>query len=703
MVQHILQFRVDLIGFTVMVLLGAMVVHLLLRGMTPGQGLSRVSWALLLPLILTVAWASEIAGHHEKERLRNSLSGLAPTYAAEMQKLGHWKLPLDAPPDDPLYLKLIEAQRRWLSLNPAIDDIYTMRIRDDGKLVLVVDSETDYNRNGLIDEPREHRTPLGEVYANFDEQIARAFTGQASFDGKVVCDRWGSWVSAYEPLYDPEGNVEAILGVDYDAGRWAWSILRWRLITLGYGLTLVVVHLVTASVLSVRRQELARRINASLHDPLTLLPNRDLLNERLGQWVNQARREPARCFAVFFMDLDRFKLINDSLGHEVGDCLLVGVSDRIREALRSAPTHHGAPLEHMAARLGGDEFVILAGGIGTNAQASLLAKHLHRTLSAPFHIRGYEIHCTSCIGITLSTLCYERGQDMLRDADNAMYRAKAAGKGSFVIFDQSMHDEVVARLQLEQDLHRAIERRELSLAFQPIVCLETARIKGFEALLRWEHPLLGSVPPSTFVPMAEESDQVGPLGTWVLEEACRTAASWPLVEGRAPYVSVNLSRRQLCIPGLCDLVAMILARTGLDAHRLKLEITESALMRDPESAIRVMRKLKKMGVQLQLDDFGTGYSSLSCLHGFPIHAVKLDQAFIAHANKRRDYAAVIQSIVMLTHNLNVELIAEGVETPEQVALLQAMGCNAAQGFYFARPLKSSDVPGYIRHHHTQAA
>ncbi len=437
--------------------------------------------------------------------------------------------------------------------------------------------------------------------------------------------------------------------------------------------------------------------HAALHDKLTGLPNRALLHDRLVRAVEQHKRDPNWHFALLFLDFDRFKLVNDSLGHDVGDALLIAISHRLSRVLRTTDAA-AAPGDPTTARLGGDEFVVLAEGLKHVHDVAIVAGRLMKELGEPYSPKGHAINTTVSIGVTTSAVGYDRAEDVLRDADTAMYRAKAAGKACFVLFDQTMHEEIRARLELETELRTVVERGELQLHYQPIVSLATGGLVGFEALARWQHPKRGMVSPAEFIPCAEDTGMIIPIGDWVLEEACRQLKSW---QQRDPLrhpdlsMSVNLSARQLLSPTLVGMVERVVAETEIRPETLILEITETAMIQNADVAVPVLERLRALGVRLSMDDFGTGYSSLSCLHRFPLTGLKIDRSFIQNMTGRRDYAAIVHAIVAVARNLGMTLVAEGIESPDQVAMLQSLECETAQGFLFSRPMDTAAVEAWM--------
>jgi diguanylate cyclase (GGDEF)-like protein len=418
--------------------------------------------------------------------------------------------------------------------------------------------------------------------------------------------------------------------------------------------------------------------HAAFHDSLTGLPNRALFTQLLQAEIESTKRQTDHLFAVLFLDLDRFKNINDSLGHTHGDLLLVAFAERLEKILR--------PLDTLA-RFGGDEFAILLSGIEDTTDALRVAERIHEELSEPFSLDKNSSFASASIGIALSASGYDRPEDILRDADTAMYRAKENGKARYEMFDTGMHAKAVSRLQLEHDLRQAIEHKEFCIYYQPIVSLQTSRLAGFEALVRWNHPRRGLIAPADFIPVAEETGMIVPIGQWVLEEACRKVKEWQIKSPshRALSLSVNLSGRQVAQPGLIEHIKRALEVSKLHPHNLKLEITESVVMGNSEAATLMFKQLRALGVQLSIDDFGTGYSSLSYLHRFPLNYLKIDRSFVDRMTSDND-DAIVRTIATLASNLGMEVIAEGIETEEQFKRLKALGCEYGQGYLFSHPV-----------------
>ncbi|MGL5832267.1 MAG: two-component system response regulator [Waterburya sp.] len=427
----------------------------------------------------------------------------------------------------------------------------------------------------------------------------------------------------------------------------------------------------------------------ALHDALTGLPNRILFMEHLTKAIQRHRRNPDYLFAVLFIDLDRFKIINDSWGHAVGDQLLIAISGLLQECSRDLDT---------VARLSGDEFTILVEDLQDHQDAIAIAERLLDQLASPIHLPEQKVFSGASIGIVLGASNYHDGLELLRDADIAMYRAKALGKGRYAVFDQEMYDQTIHLSQLETNLRAALEHQDFVLYYQPIVSLETSKLVGFEALVRWQHPQKGLIAPGEFIAIAEDTGLIIPIGEWVLHRACQQLYTWQseLPEADTLHISVNLSSKQIKQFDFVDKLSQILADTGLQGSSLKLELTETMLMDQGEKTIELLTQIKQQQVQLSIDDFGTGYSSLSYLHRFPVDTLKIDRSFVSQITAEGNNCEIVKTIVTLAHSLGMKAIAEGVETSHQVTHLTNLGCEAAQGYYFAKPLNQVDAELLIK-------
>ncbi len=422
----------------------------------------------------------------------------------------------------------------------------------------------------------------------------------------------------------------------------------------------------------------------TLHDALTNFPNRTFLMERLEKALRRVEREENYIFAVLFIDLDRFKVINDSLGHQVGDRLLIAITHKFASIVRASDT---------VARLGGDEFVILLEPIKNISNAIRIAERINEELQYPIELENHQVLTSASIGITLSSVNYHQGSDLLRDADIAMYRAKNRGKARYELFDQEMYDQAIKRLQLEHDLYNALENQEFQVYYQAIVCLETEKIIGFEALIRWQHPQQGWISPNEFLPIAEETGLILPIGEWILHSACQQLAQWQtqFSMARGLKISVNLSVKQLKDPSFLEKIDGILTQTSLEGKSLQLEITESMLMENLDELSDILWQLKAREIDLSIDDFGTGYSSLSYLHRLPIDNLKIDRSFISSMGQQRDSRDIVQTIINLARQLGMTTIAEGIESNEQLNQLKVLQCGKAQGFLLSKPLPTNVV------------
>jgi diguanylate cyclase len=430
--------------------------------------------------------------------------------------------------------------------------------------------------------------------------------------------------------------------------------------------------------------------HAATHDRLTGLPNRGVFHERVKQAMEIARRRPELKVAVLFLDIDRFKIVNDSLGHSAGDELLCSIGKRLSALLRTTDSvaHFS---ETTTARLGGDEFCILLNGHTRDEDAAKVAGRILKDLERPYTIAGQQLRCSASIGIALSSSGYQTAEEMIRDADAAMYRAKTDGKGRYVLFDNALHEHAVHRLAMENALRAAIEKGELRAYFQPVVSLETGELAGAEALVRWQHPERGLIGPGEFIGIAEDSGLIAPLGFWMLETSARQLKAWRAkFPNRNLSMSVNVSGKQLSNNDFHTRVQSIVQATGVDPSSLIFELTETTLVSNPETASKALAALKELGIRFGLDDFGTGYSSLSLLHTFKLDSLKIDRSFVKNAGQCRPYAAIIRAIAELAQNLGLSVVAEGIETADQVAMLQSLGCDMGQGYLFAKPLKADE-------------
>ena len=435
---------------------------------------------------------------------------------------------------------------------------------------------------------------------------------------------------------------------------------------------------------SARKQAEARLAHQAFHDPLTDLPNRALFMERLDRSLVNCRRNPAVSFAVLFMDLDRFKLVNDSLGHQAGDQLLREIGRRLSVCLRACDT---------VARFGGDEFVVLLSDLSRPREANVVIERLRRSLAEPFLIQGHRVYTTTSMGVVFGSDRYQDCGEVIRDSDIAMYRAKTLGRDRFEVFDAHMHQQAKDLLQMENDLRRALERHEFRLRYQPIVSLADQRLVSMEALVCWEHPARGFLEADEFLPLAEETGLVVPIGAWVMRTACRQLAQWrQRFSGLDDLtVCVNLSARQLLQPDLVEQVRDCLNAAGLEPSCLRMEIAESALLRNPDVAGAALRRLKELGVQAAVDDFGTGYSSLGYLHGLPVDSLKVDRSFVGDLGNGSGRGAVVRSVLALARSMGLEVVADGVENTVQAAELTTLQCAYAQGQLYSDPLTPEQV------------
>ena len=443
-----------------------------------------------------------------------------------------------------------------------------------------------------------------------------------------------------------------------------------------------------------RKQMLFQLRRLAYRDTLTGLYNRRSIHQRIQETID---RVPSSNYALLSLDFDRFKLVNDTLGHDVGDQLLQQISYRLRGELRSGDRVSLISDQRTTARLGGDEFAILLENLSAPDDALIVADRLLTTLAEPYGLAGYQVYCTASIGVVTSAQSHATAEETLRDADAAMYEAKAAGKGRYVLFDRAMHTAAKHRLRTDSELRVAIANEQLFLMYQPIVSLETGRATGFEALVRWNHPERGLIMPGDFLPVAEETGLIVPIGTWALRRACQDFAVWQRTLGDAApsNIHVNLSRKQLQLQNLVQIVRDALEQHSLAPECLHLEVTENEIMQSPKAAKAILEELRKLGVKIDMDDFGTGHSSLACLQELPLDVLKIDRSFIANMERSRNFAAMVHAVTTIVRNLGLTAVAEGIETPNQLAMLQSMECEFGQGYFFSKPMPTHEVGAYL--------
>lgn len=760
--------------------------------------------------------------------LINHMSAFATTYAGETEKLQHSAVSNDVSPDDPQYLKLVDAQWRWLQANSLVSDIYTLRRTSDGQMMILVDSQTDYDHNGRIEDDREKRTSPGEPYTGFSsgrqlQAVQQAFAGEPAFISAPYSDRWGLWVSALHPIHNDKGEVEAVLGVDFPAAVWGHQIFNARVSIIGIlavieSLLLTAATLMTLTRFHLRQQQyaanrlqqfkttldqtldsvfmfrpadfrfiyvnegarqllgyseeqylsmtpidivpnfswndlmkLTRPLTEGTHqlftfetthrhidgheipvelslqfvsqqtdtprfvgivrditerkkiekelmiaarlDRLTGLPNRALFHDRLKQYIERVQTIPGYHFALMFLDFDRFKIVNDSLGHDVGDALLKEIASRLKDNLHTTDSISTLADGTTVSRLGGDEFVVILDRIESVDIACQTANRLIGALGKQYQLGDHEVRSTASIGIVCSFAGYERAEDMIRDADTAMYEAKARGKACYVVFDDSMRAAALARSQVETELRAAIGSDELALVWQPVLSLKTGECLCAEALVRWNHPTRGQLRPFDFLPIAEETRLILPISNWVLQAACREYSEWLRYSpDTAPkYISINLSARQLLQENLADMFLDVLHEFRLKPKQLQVELTEAKIVANYAAATSSMKALTKAGIRLAIDDFGTGYSSLACLQQFPFSQLKMDHTFVANLDEGNEMQAVVQSIIALSENLALTCVAEGVDNLTHKKALQEIKCEYGQGNFLCPAMPVVDL------------
>ena len=667
--------------------------------------------ALAVGLAVSVAVGAAIVGMWRSttntvgENYREYLQQLALAAAQQVDPQLHAMIRRPEQTDSPEYRRAVEPLRRMREAIPSIRYLYTL-VWDGPTPRFVLDSANpgDGDGDGVEDRSAVWDVSVSEQSAKLEALGWRGQPGRPTATEQPYTDPWGTFMSGYAPIYDASGRQEGVVGVDIDATAYVARLdAARRDLLFGLAPAAAMIALLTLAVFRLRVRGLAatrevadaaqRAQQAAREDRLTGLANRTLFMERLHTAIARTGRGAQERFAVLFLDFDHFKLINDTLGHEAGDDLLRQIADRLRASLRVTDASGYDVVGNIVARFGGDEFVVLINDLRDDGDAEVVAERLLAALAPVYSLGGGDVHSSASIGIVVGRDGRDSAEAVIRNADVAMYEAKRSGRACYVVFSEAMHTRLTRRVCIENALRKAIGTDEMSLVYQPIVEVETGCMVSAEVLLRWEHPQLGVVPPAEFIPIAEESGLIIPLGEWVLLGACRQLVAWRNRHPRtAPgTVSINVSRTELA-QGTRLLVRIreALEQSGLPAECLQLEVTEREVMRDPATTMSLMHQLRALGVRLAMDDFGTGTSSLACLRDYPFDSVKIDRSFVSGLAHSRDVMALIHATLALIENLGMASIAEGVENATQLAILQSLGCRFAQGYHFGRP-----VPGDV--------
>jgi diguanylate cyclase (GGDEF)-like protein len=681
-----------------------------------GSNRRRATWEALagsaVALVVVAAgifglWVASIGTI--RDNYHQYLIGLAQTAASMIDPVLQTTIRRPDQLNGPDYQRAVAPLRRMHASVADVHYIYTV-VQDGSKVRFVLDASVP----GVGESGIEDQSGVWEIYEERDPAMLLALgngvhAGSAAATDVPFSDKWGTFMTGWAPIFDAAGGQIGAVGVDVDARVYAARVAaapKWALLGLLPACILIAVLGVTyyrvrlrglddvraAAVAEARRKAMEAELAlAARQDKLTGLPNRALFMEHLQKAVDRVRADEQAVFAVLFLDFDRFKFTNDSLGHAAGDELLRQIAARLRKSLRATDWMGGDPHSNLAGRFGGDEFLLLINDLNSPADAAIVADRLLKSLNAAYSIFDREVQSTASIGIVTSEQSALSAEEIVRNADVAMYVAKRSGGGCAVLFDEAMHTRAARHLAIETSLGRAIDGAELYLVFQPIVDLESGHMVSVEALVRWNHPVMGPISPCEFIPIAEESNLIIAVGRWVLREACLAMAEWRRTDpARAPKtIGVNVSRAELALGSVfLEQTRDTLASTGLPPECLQLEVTEREVMRNPEACLELMRELRRLGVRLAMDDFGTGTSSLGLLRDYPFDTIKIDRSFVQDMIASRDVLAVTHATIALIANLGMASLAEGVEEPSQVAVLQSLGCRYAQGHFFSRPVRA---------------
>jgi diguanylate cyclase (GGDEF)-like protein len=644
-----------------------------------------------------------------RDNYHQYLIGLAQTAASMIDPSLQMTIRRPDQFNGPDYQRAVAPLRRMRASVADVHYIYTV-VQDHSKVRFVLDaSDPGLRLNGVDDQ-----SGVWEIYEERDPAMLLALgkdikAGIAAATDEPYRDKWGTFMTGWAPIFDAAGGQIGAVGVDVDAHVYAARVAaapKWALLGLSPACILIAVlgvayyrvrlrslndvHAAIAAEAQRKAME-ADLVQAGRQDKLTGLPNRLQFMQHLQKAVDRVRADGQAVLSVLFLDFDRFKFTNDTLGHTAGDELLRQIAVRLRSGLRATDLMGSDPACNLVGRFGGDEFLVLINDLKSPGDACVVADRLLSSLSAVYSIFGHEARSTASIGIVTIDQCLVSAEEIVRNADVAMYVAKRSGGGCAVVFDEAMQTQVTRHLAIETNLRKAIGSSELYLVYQPIVDLDSGQMVSVEALVRWNHPVMGPISPGEFIPIAEESPLIIAIGEWVLREACLAIVDWRRSDPeRAPkYVGVNVSRAELALGSVfLEHTRDMLAAVGLPPTCLQLEVTEREVMRNPEACLELMRELRRLGIRLAMDDFGTGTSSLGLLRDFPFDTIKIDRSFVQDLIPNRDVLAVTHATIAMIENLGMASLAEGVEELAQVAVLQSLGCRYGQGYLFSRPVRA---------------